>query len=415
MTPFVNVTASGLLLALFQVLAALPWVYVMAPDLFRSAKGRGQLLSVLGTVLGGGTVALAALLYYIRDPGRLGFYGRLYGSALHVQLGVDFFIGVLAVLLPLWPRGGAVALAAFREGLRQPMFWLIVVVVTAALAVSMVIPYFTFGDEYKMMSSLGFDMVMLAAVLFAVLAASISINDEIEGKTAITLMSKPVTRRQFLLGKFVGILLAAWALTTVLGWSLNWAMYIKPYFDPFEWVNDIPGKAPDPLAESTKALLGPLANFGGVGPEGVGFARGALDWLGEALARQLGLVLGFGQVMVLLAFAAALATRLPMAVNLVLCLVVYFLGHLAPVLVLYSANQGGENAGIRLVGFLAQVFDVILPALEFFNMGPAIIRDTPLDFWAFVRYVGSVEVYAVAYTAIALLFGLILFEDRDLA
>ena len=29
--------------------------------------------------------------------------------------------------------------------------------------------------------------------------------DEIEGKTAITLLSKPITRRQFILGKFLGI------------------------------------------------------------------------------------------------------------------------------------------------------------------------------------------------------------------
>jgi len=36
----------------------------------------------------------------------------------------------------------------------------------------------------------------------------ISINEEIEGRTAVTLMSKPVSRRQFLMGKFVGILTA---------------------------------------------------------------------------------------------------------------------------------------------------------------------------------------------------------------
>jgi hypothetical protein len=171
----------------------------------------------------------------------------------------------------------------------------------------------------------------------------------------------------------------------------------------------------DPLAEQAKGILAPLANYGGVGLEGTLFARGATDWLGEAFARQLGLVLGFGQVMVLLAIASALATRLPMVINLVICLAIYFLGHLAPVLVRYSATVGGENSPLRLVGFIAQVFDVILPALEFFNMGPAVIRDTPLEFWPFARYVVSVQAYAVVYTVIALLFGLILFEDRDLA
>ena len=85
------------------------------------------------------------------------------------------------------------------------------------MASSIVIPYFTFGDDYKMMKQIGFDIVMLAAVLFGVLAASMSISEEIEGRTAITVMSKPINRRQFLIGKFLGILLACAAMSLMLG------------------------------------------------------------------------------------------------------------------------------------------------------------------------------------------------------
>ena len=41
---------------------------------------------------------------------------------------------------------------------------------------------------------------MLASAAFGVLVAAVSISEEIEGRTAVTLMSKPVSRRQFLLG-----------------------------------------------------------------------------------------------------------------------------------------------------------------------------------------------------------------------
>src|SRR3989440_7229517 len=102
----------------------------------------------------------------------------------------------------------------------------------------MCIPYFTFGDDFKMYRQLGLNMVMLATVLFCVLAASMSISEEMEGRTAVTLMSKPVTRRQFLLGKFVGILLAGVLMTLLLGWGLNWALYIKPYFDRLDDATD---------------------------------------------------------------------------------------------------------------------------------------------------------------------------------
>jgi hypothetical protein len=50
-----------------------------------------------------------------------------------------------------------------------------------------------------------------------------------------------------------------------------------------------------------------------------------------------------------------------------------------------------------------------------FDMGPAVVRYAPLPPDEFALYTANVAVYAVIYTAIALLFGLILFEDRDLA
>ena len=98
---------------------------------------------------------------------------------------------------------------------------------------------------------------------------------------------------------------------------------------------------------------------------------------------------------------------------LVVCLVIFFLGHLSPVLV--QASQQLKGGALALVGFLARLIDMILPSLEFFSSSPVVIRESALDASAFASYVGSVFGYAGMYTAIVLLFGLILFEDRDLA
>lgn len=404
MSSIVSLVVAALGLSLVQVAAAVPWLWVLDPALFRSAKRRADLVAWLGGALAG----LAVLCgFALRDPSRIEFLGRIYGSILHGQLLVDLFVLVFFLMLKLWPRGGAVALASFRESVRQPMYWLIFAITLFALVFSMVIPYFTFGDDFKMMSNLGYDVIMLASTLFGVLAASLSIHEEIEGRTAITLMSKPVTRRHFLLGKFFGITLACFALASLLGWCLNWTMYVQPSLNRLD-------DAIDPLAQQMQYYLEPYyqkAAFGN--PEAGVFLGGAGIWMSEVLARGLGLVLCFGQVMILVAIAAALATRMPFVINLVLVLTVFFLGHLAPVLVRFTANL--NFGGARLVGFLAQAFDVVLPALEFFNMGPVIIRTTSLNLGQYATYVGQVSVYALIYTAIAMLFGLILFEDRDLA
>ena len=70
---------------------------------------------------------------------------------------------IFAAMLWLWPKGGAVALAAFREGYRQPMFWLLSgIAPSCSCRCRSFVPYFTFGEDYMMVKQLGFDTIMLA-------------------------------------------------------------------------------------------------------------------------------------------------------------------------------------------------------------------------------------------------------------
>jgi ABC-type transport system involved in multi-copper enzyme maturation permease subunit len=331
------------------------------------------------------------------DPSSVQVWGGFYAAVLQAQLTVDLFVLVFAVLLVIWPKGGAVALAAFREGVRQPMFWFIVVLAVLLFLLMPILPYFTFGEDFKMVKDLGYSTIMLCAAAFGILTSSISISEEIEGRTAITLMSKPVSRRQFLIGKFLGILLAALLMTGILSWVFDGMLLFKLHYDK----EGIP--LPAWLAAATPQWVGVM------GDSAAYFVRGGAWWFSHVFAISPGVALGFCHAMVLTAIAVALATRLPMIVNVVTCAVVFFLGNLAPIL-----EQASQNS-FALVRFMAQLFGNLLPGLDFFNMGAAIARDTPLPAEAFAAYVGSVVLYAVLYTAIAILFGLILFEDRDLA
>lgn len=414
---------AGVVLATIQFIAALPWLWAIDPKGFRDAvKSPASLgYAVLGLVVAG--AAVAAFLSYKGESAGLVWYGRyLYGAVLHLQLIIDLFLLMPQLLVLVWPKGGAVATAAFRESCRQPMFWLITIGAAVLIWLSVAVPYFTFGDDYKMMKQIGFDVVMLSAVLFGVLAASMSISEEIEGRTAVTLMSKPVNRRQFLIGKFLGITMACLIMSLLLSWTLTDALRAMREFDP---INNAADPA-DPLGEANDKLVDPMTfeaqktvvpPFQKLVPAGPGrmVARGCGLWFSDALAHMFGVALGFGQVMILVAIASALATRLAFVVNIVLCLLVFFLGHLAPVVVQVTQQAQGGGVGVGLVSFLGRLFDVLLPSLESFNMGRAIIRESPLPLWEFGGYVLTVLGYSLIYTTIALLVGLLLFEDRDLA
>ena len=104
----------------------------------------------------------------------------------------------------------------------------------------------------------------------------------------------------------------------------------------------------------------------------------------------------------------AISTRLPMLVNLVVCILIFFLGHLSPVLV-DATSQGQVN---ELVSFMARFFAWVLPSLEFFNAGPSISTGAVIPWFG---YVLPALGYCVLYSGAALLFAFLLFEDRDLA
>src|ERR1700722_14612634 len=299
----------GVVLVLVQFLAALPWVASAFGEGRSFSEFYGDLLGLRGS--GGGTaklgnLAIAAIvvlvgligipplfIYFVEGKDSLEVAGRIYGAVLQVQLVFDFFVLFFAAALKVWPKGGAVALAAFREGVRQPMYWLLAAAGFIFMSVSVFIPYFTFGEDHIMYKELGYDAIMFTAVVFGALAASMFVSDEIEGRTALTLLSKPVSRRDFLLGKYIGILLAALLMFGFLGCYFEGAILYKGFLDRVdptpqpEWISNI-------LAQVPESHIADLI-------------RGIGLWTQHTLETLPGLVLSYSQVMVLVAVAVTLA------------------------------------------------------------------------------------------------------------
>src|SRR5262249_42860592 len=144
------------------------------------------------------------------------------------------------------------------------------------------LPYFTLGEDVKMVKELGYDLLTLLGGLFVVIAASTSISDEIEGRTAVTLMSKPISRREFLLGKFAGILLAGLVLVVLLGWFVVWMFIFKEAYEPKLGQTE---RTPDPAW-----VLQTSARYAPEGPSR-DLIRGTLLWVDEAGSVLPGLVI----------------------------------------------------------------------------------------------------------------------------
>ena len=114
-----------------------------------------------------------------------------------------------------------IALATAKEAIRQPAFFVMAFFAGGLLLVTIFVSYFTFGEDIKMYKDTGLTTISFFCLLLALLTASSTVAEEIEGKTAITLLSKPINRRQFIIGKFLGIELGVLALYVLLGTAVR--------------------------------------------------------------------------------------------------------------------------------------------------------------------------------------------------
>ena len=118
------------------------------------------------------------------------------------------------------------------------------------------------------------------------------------------------------------------------------------------------------------------------------------------------LVLAFFEAVALAALSVAISTRLSALATLMVCCTVYVLGHLVPMLVVSHATDS-----YGFVNFTGQLFAAVLPVLDHFESEAAVATDTAIP----ITYLLCAGGYCLLYSTVAMLVGLTLFEDRDLA
>ncbi len=276
------------------------------------------------------------------------------------------------IFYALAPKVAAIALSTFKTEVSQPLFMLVVGVGMAFVVLSIFIPYNTFGEDIKLYKDSGLTLIRVLAIFTAIWAASKSVAEEIEGRTALTVLSKPVGRRQFILGKFTGISLAIFLLFVIVGlWFVIFTAY-KPVYD---------GR------ENSKKVE---------------------DWLqcfNEAVFVMPALLLYFLEVITFVGISVAISTRLSTLPNFLICFAIYVLGHLTPQFL--NSNLSSFEPVVAFGNLLA----VIFPVLDHYSVETAINTNTfvPLE------YTGWIVIGTLVYGTIATLMALVFFEDRDLA
>jgi ABC-type transport system involved in multi-copper enzyme maturation permease subunit len=109
-----------------------------------------------------------------------------------------------------------IARNVFLEVIRDRVLYLIALFALLMAAASVLLPEVSAGAQDKIILDLGLASIHLLTVVIAVFVGTGLINKEIEKRTVLVLIAKPVSRAEFIVGKHLGLSAVLLVLTTAL-------------------------------------------------------------------------------------------------------------------------------------------------------------------------------------------------------
>ncbi len=312
-----------------------------------------------------------------------------------------------------------IAKNTFIETLRQPVYAVIVVAALLLFLISPSLTMYTMDDDSKLLREIGLSTLFLASLFIAIFSASGAVAEEIENKTIITVLSKPVQRPIFIIAKFFGVAaavtLAHYICTIALLMAIRHGVLLSVN-DTSDWtvistaavvvvatflLSAFFNYVYDWKFSSTAiVLLGIFATFGIVflyfidrnwqfNPKDNGI--NTLDVYGAIL-----LLLA---AIIMVALAVAFSARFNIVVTLSACIGIFLLG-------LISDYTFGRFAETEL---WAKVGRLLVPNLQIFWISDAIYEGSEVP----LKYILIGASYALCYTVGILALAVAFFQRRQ--
>jgi ABC-type transport system involved in multi-copper enzyme maturation permease subunit len=123
----------------------------------------------------------------------------------------------------------AIALNTFRESIRDRIFYSLLAFAILMLGFSMILGNLTIGDDLKIVKDFGLGAISIFGTLIAIFVGIGLVYKEMEKRTIYVILSKPIARWQFLVGKYGGLSLTLMIEVIVMTVGLFALCY---YYDP---------------------------------------------------------------------------------------------------------------------------------------------------------------------------------------
>ena len=312
-----------------------------------------------------------------------------------------------------------IAKNTFIETLRQPIFFIIVFIAILIFILTPSISMYSIDDDNKLLYEFGTSTLFLTGLFISIFSSIGAITEELESKTAMTVLSKPVPRWNFIIGKFLGITGAVALAHLVVSIAMMLTFrhgVMETARDEIDWtvitvslsvlllsllISAIMNYYYDNTFTSTCMVL--LTILGSIGFAALCFLD--KEWKFNPAENGFNMfdvyssILLFFAILVLISIAIALSTRFNIIMTLILCIAFFLLG-------LISDYIFGRFADTHI---WAQIGRLIFPNLQIYWISDAIYQDGTVP----LSYIWKVALYSICYTFGVLGIASALFQGKQ--
>jgi len=104
----------------------------------------------------------------------------------------------------------AVAQTTFRETIRNKVLLHLFGFALAMMLVGWIVSNWSLGEPEKVVADIGLSVTVLVGCAIALFSGIVLVWGEVEKQTILPIIAKPITRAEFVIGKFLGFAAAVW-------------------------------------------------------------------------------------------------------------------------------------------------------------------------------------------------------------
>lgn len=272
---------------------------------------------------------------------------------------------------------------------RMRVFYFLGIFVAILIASSMfVLRYNSPEQELKILKDFGLGAMTLFVSVFAIAATSMLIPKDIEDRTLYTILSKPVLRIEYLLGKLLGVCMLLGISLLVMDALFTSVLYLRQSMITAEQIE--------------------MLRAGGLGEDAVEALRGIISEAGVSWSLQAAMLAVFLKGAVIAALTLLISTFASSSLfTIIVSITAFFVGHVqADARAFYENNEIGGEFMRYVAGFTALVF----PDFQLFNVVDAAVAGEAIG-WGVLGTIGAI---AAGYMTVYMMLAWYSFFDKEL-